>query len=144
LIFLPVSVIAVVFQIGGGYLADFIKLKYLLIVQLIGMLISMVGLTFLSEGIPLYLIILGNGIAGGLFGVVSTVSWPRFYGTKYLGEISGYNMSWVVGGSAIGPYLFSLLSDLSHSYFLSGIVMAIICVVLIFLAIKIDNKNIKV
>jgi len=108
------------------------------------MLISMIGLTFLSEGIPLYLIIIGNGIAGGLFGVVSTVSWPRFYGTKYLGEISGYNMSWVVGGSAIGPYLFSLLSDINHNYFLSGIVMTIICAVLIFLSIKIDNKNIKV
>ena len=144
LIFLPVSVIAVVFQIGGGYLADFIKLKYLLIVQLIGMLISMIGLTFLSEGIPLYLIILGNGISGGLFGVISTVSWPRFYGTKYLGEISGYNMSWGVGGSAIGPYLFSVLSDVNQSYFLSGVVMTIICVVLIFLSIKIDNKNIKV
>lgn len=143
LIFLPISVIAVVFQIGGGYLADFIKLKYLLILQLCGMLLSMIGLTFLAEGIPLYLIIFGNGIAGGLFGVISTVSWPRFYGTKYLGEISGFNMSWVVGGSALGPYLFSILSDVNQSYFLSGIVMTIICAVLIFLSIKIDNKNIK-
>jgi len=99
LIFLPVSVIAVIFQLGGGYLADFIKLKYLLILELFGMLISMIGLTFLSDGIPLYLIIIGNGIAGGLFGVVSVVSWPRFYGTKHLGEISGFNMSWIVAGS---------------------------------------------
>jgi len=144
LIFLPVSVIAFVFQISGGYLADFIKLKYLLIVQLIGMLFSMIGLIFLSDGIPLCLIIIGNGIAGRLFGVVSTVSWPRFYGTKYFGEISGYNMSWVVGGSAIDLYLFSLLSDANQSYFFSGIVMTIICVVLTFLSIKIDNKNIKI
>ncbi|MCB0753105.1 MAG: MFS transporter, partial [Ignavibacteriae bacterium] len=50
LIFLPVSVIAVIFQIGGGYLADIIRLKYLLIAQLFGNLISMIGLIFLSEG----------------------------------------------------------------------------------------------
>ncbi|MCB9211035.1 MAG: MFS transporter [Ignavibacteriales bacterium] len=142
LIFLPVSIIAVVFQIGGGYLADFIRLKHLLRLQLFGMLLSMVGLSFLSEGLPLYLIILGNGIAGGLFGVLSTVSWPRFYGTKYLGEISGFNMSWIVAGSAIGPYLFTFLFDINQTYFYSGIVMLIICSTLFFLSFKIKNKNI--
>lgn len=143
LIFLPVSVIAVVFQLGGGYLADFIKLKYLLILQLFGMLISMIGLIFLSEGIPLYLIIIGNGIAGGLFGVTSTVCWPRFYGTKYLGEISGFSMSWMVAGSAVGPYLFNLLTNLYGSYSSSGIVMTLLCLILLLLSFKIKNKNVS-
>lgn len=141
LIFLPISVIAVVFQIGGGYLADIIKLKYLLILELVGILISTIGLTFLSDGIPLYLIIIGNGIAGGLFGVVSSVSWPRFYGTKHLGEISGYNMSWIVAGSAIGPYLFSQLYNFNGSYFSSGIVMSVVCVLLLLLSFNIKLKN---
>ncbi|MCB9247580.1 MAG: MFS transporter [Ignavibacteriales bacterium] len=139
LIFLPVSVIAVIFQIGGGYLADIIRLKYLLIAQLFGNLISMIGLIFLSEGIPLYLIILGNGIAGGLFGVISSVSWPRFYGTKHLGEISGYSMSWIVAGSAIGPYLFSLLFHLQGDYVFAGIVMFVICSILLLLSLKIKK-----
>ena len=142
LIFLPVSVIAVIFQLIGGYLADFIRLKYLLMVQLSGMLISMFALIFLSGGLPLYLIILGIGIASGLFGVISTVCWPRFYGTKYLGEISGFSMSWVVAGSALGPYLFSLLLEYSGSYSLSGIVMSIICVTLLILSFMIKNKNV--
>jgi MFS family permease len=141
LIFLPVSVIAVIFQLVGGYLADFIRLKYLLMVQLSGMLLSMFALVFLSGGLPLYLIILGIGIASGLFGVISTVCWPRFYGTKYLGEISGFSMSWVVAGSALGPYLFSLLSDFYGDYSSSGIVMSIICVVLLILSFRIKNKN---
>lgn len=141
LIFLPVSVIAVIFQLGSGYVADFIKLKYLLILQLSGMILSMIGLTFLSEGIPLYLIILGNGIASGLFGVISTVCWPRFYGTKHLGEISGFNMSWIVAGSALGPYLFSLLFKIEQNYYWSGIIMIITAVILLFLSIRIDNRN---
>lgn len=143
LIFLPTSVIAVIFQIAGGFLADKIKLKYLLIVQIIGMLISMIGLIFLSSGLPLYLIILGNGIASGLFGVNSTVCWPRFYGTKFLGEISGYNMAWIVAGSAIGPYLFSILLNLSGNYSTSGITMSIVCSILLILSIKIKNTNIE-
>ena len=143
LIFLPISVIAVIFQLVGGYLADFIRLKYLLMVQLSGMLLSMLALIFLSGGLPLYLIMLGVGIASGLFGVISTVCWPRFYGTKYLGEISGFSMSWVVAGSAIGPYLFSLLLEYSGNYSLSGIVMAIICITLLILSFMIKNRNIS-
>lgn len=141
LIFLPVSVIAVVFQLGSGYVADFIKLKYLLILQLSGMILSMIGLTFLAGGIPLYLIILGNGIASGLFGVISTVCWPRFYGTKHLGEISGFNMSWIVAGSALGPYLFSMLFKIEQNYYWSGIIMIITAAILLFLSIRIDNRN---
>jgi MFS transporter, OFA family, oxalate/formate antiporter len=143
LIFLPVSVIAVIFQLGGGYLADFIKLKYLLIVQLTGMLLSMIGLIFLASGIPLYLIIVGNGIASGLFGVVSTVCWPRFYGIKHLGEISGFSMSWIVAGSALGPYLFSILFDLHGNYSSSGIVMTLLVSILLLLSFKIKNTNVE-
>ncbi|MBU1100358.1 MAG: MFS transporter [Bacteroidetes bacterium] len=140
-IFLPSSIVAVTFQLVSGYLADFIKLKYLLFVQLIGMIISMTGLYFLAAGFPIVLIIVGNGVASGLYGVVSSVTWPRYYGTKHLGEISGFNMSWIVAGSAIGPYLFSLLKDFSGSYELSGLVMLIITMVLFILTFKADNVN---
>jgi MFS family permease len=143
LIFLPVSVIAVVFQLAGGFRADFIRLKYLLILKLIGMAMSMAGLAFLSEGLPLYLIILGNGIAGGLFGVLSVIAWPRFYGVKFLGEISGFSMSWIVAGSALGPYIFSQLFNIGESYFSSGLIMLFLCSVLLFLSLKVKNDNIS-
>lgn len=142
-IFLPSAIVAVTFQLVSGYLADFVRLKYLLFVQLTGMIISMTGLYFLAAGFPIILIIAGNGIAGGLFGVISSVTWPRYYGTKHLGEISGFNMSWVVAGSAVGPYLFSLLKEISGSYQLSGLVMLVIAFVLFILTFKADNVNFK-
>jgi MFS family permease len=144
LIFLPVAVIVVIFQLGGGYLADHIRLKYLLIVQLVGMLLSMIGLTFLKAGFRLYLIIAGNGIAGGLFGVLSIITWPRFYGTKFIGEISGFSMSWIVAGSAIGPFIFSLLYNINESYYSSGMVMLFVCAILLASAIRVKNENIEI
>lgn len=141
LIFLPSSVVAVVFQVVGGYLADYIKLKYLLMVQIIGLILSMVGLTMLAHGLPVYLIIIGNGISGGLFGVVSAVMWPRFFGTEHLGAITGFNMSWMVAGSALGPYLFSLFYDYAGNYEIAGIVNLVIAAVLFFLSIYADNVN---
>ena len=142
-IFLPSSVIAVTFQLVSGYLADFIKLKYLLFVLLAGMMISMTGLWFLGAGFPIILIIAGNGIASGLFGVLSSVTWPRFFGTKHLGEIAGFSMSWIVAASAIGPYMFSLLNDISGSYELSGLFFLIIATTLFILSIKAENVNLK-
>ncbi len=141
LIFLPSSVVAVLFQVVCGYLADYVKLKYLLMIQILGLILSMAGLSILDKGLPVYLIILGNGISGGLFGVVSAVMWPRFYGTKHLGAITGYNMSWMVAGSALGPYLFSLLYDFSGNYELSGLFSLILAVVLFILSFRADNVN---
>ncbi|MBI9070922.1 MAG: MFS transporter [Melioribacteraceae bacterium] len=142
-IFLPSSVIAVIFQLSSGYLADFIKLKYLLLVQLLGLLIAMIGLSMLSAGFPVYLIILGNGIGGGLFGVVHSVTWPRYFGTLHLGAISGFASSWVVAGSAIGPYMFSYIKDFSGSYQIGGIVCFIATFILFILSFKADNVNLK-
>jgi MFS family permease len=141
MIFLPSSIVAVLFQVVGGYLADFIKIKYLLMVQLIGMILSMSGLSMLSEGLPVYLVIIGNGISGGLFGVVSSVMWPRFYGIKHLGAITGYNMSWIVAGSALGPYLFSLLYDFSGNYNFAGLINLFIASILFVLSFRADNVN---
>ena len=141
LIFLPAAVIAVIFQISSGYLADIIKLKYLLLIKLTGMIISMIGLSILSPGLPVYLIIIGNGIASGLFGVLSAVTWPRFFGTKYLGAITGYNMSWIVAGSALGPYMFSFINDTFGNYEWAGIISLCAACILFGLAFKADNVN---
>ena len=53
---------------------------------------------------------------GGLWGCLSIVAWPRFYGRKYLGEINGVFMGAQVFASAIGPLLFGAAESLSGSY----------------------------
>ena len=101
----------------------------------------MFGLSILSPGLPVYLIILGNGIASGLFGVLSAVTWPRFFGTKFLGAITGYNMSWIVAGSALGPYMFSFINDSFGNYEWAGIISLLLALILFALSFKADNVN---
>ncbi|MDF1570149.1 MAG: MFS transporter [Bacteroidales bacterium] len=113
-IFLPTSFIAMSIQFGFSYLSDFVKLKYLLILFVAGMLISATGLLILGDTGPGYMLLIGgNGIVWGLYAVLIGVTWPRFFGLKHLGAISGFSLSWTVIGSALGPYLFSL----SYKYF---------------------------
>jgi len=141
-IFIPTSLIAVGVQFAGSYASDFIRLKYPLILFMVGLLLSTFGLTMLGEQPIAYaLIIGGNGIVWGLYTVLIGVTWPRFYGLKNLGAISGFSLSWTVIGSALGPYMFSLSIDLTGSYDLVGWICLGISVLLLLLAFKANNPG---
>lgn len=141
-IFLPTSFIAMAIQFGFSYLSDFVKLKYLLILFVVGMLLSSAGLLVLgSAGAGYILLIGGNGVVWGLYAVLIGVTWPRFFGLKNLGAISGFSMSWTVIGSAMGPYLFSL----SFKYFDGYGPVAWLCLgisaLLLLLAFRANNPG---
>ncbi|RJE71676.1 MFS transporter [Reichenbachiella sp. MSK19-1] len=117
-IFLPSSVIAIVVTLSVSSLSDFIKLKYLLYIMGTSACIALVGMIYLGQwhvdiwllgtiDVSLSTMILGNGIMMGLYSVILSVTWPRFYGRTHLGAISGRSITFVVLGSAIGPILFS-------------------------------------
>ena len=112
-VFLPMSLVSVVISLFSNYISDSIKLRKLLIAMIFGAMIFVIGVISLKAGPGYYLIVIGSGIMGGLFSVLSTITWPRFFGRKHLGAISGKSMSMIVIGSAIAPALFSL----SNSYF---------------------------
>jgi MFS family permease len=140
-IFLPSALVGVGIQIVAGYVSDYIRLKFLLIIEVAGLALSMAGLMFIADNYTIMVIIIGNGIAQGVFGVISTVSWPRFFGTRHLGAISGYNMSWVVAGSAIGPVSFSLSYRWTDSYFSATLACFVVTLVLLLLSFRADNVN---
>ncbi|MEO9964254.1 MAG: MFS transporter [Reichenbachiella sp.] len=120
-IFLPSSVIAIVVTLSVSSLSDFIKLKYLLYVMGTGSMIATVGMNFLDEwSWMIYVLIVGNGIMLGLYGVILSVVWPRFYGILHLGAISGRAITFVVLGSSLGPIAFSESLSITHSYDSAG------------------------
>ena len=141
-LFIPTALIAVVIQFAGSYASDFIRLKYLLILFMTGMLISTSGLTMLGEQSWAYwLIVTGNGIGWGFYTVLIGVTWPRFYGVKNLGAISGASLSWIVIGSALGPYLFSRSFDYTGGYDLVAWLCMAVSGVFFLVAFRADNPN---
>jgi OFA family oxalate/formate antiporter-like MFS transporter len=133
-IFLPASIIALILNLGAGWVSDHIRLKYLVMIQAVGVLVSSAAVLYLSTPATVLLLIIGNGINGGMFGIVVNVPWPRFYGTKNLGRISGFAAGWAVAGSAVGPYLFSLALDTFGGYGAVSILAAAVAVAVLFLA----------
>jgi OFA family oxalate/formate antiporter-like MFS transporter len=120
-IFLPISIISVIARFGGSWLSDLIQMKYLFYAFAAASLAGSLALAI--PGVPgaTVLLIAGMGIAGGLFGVVTTITWPRLYGREHLGAISGLAMSFMVAGSAVGPWIFSLMERIWGHYRYTGI-----------------------
>jgi MFS transporter, OFA family, oxalate/formate antiporter len=140
-IFLPASAIAVVFQFAAGWLSDYVKLKYFLLVQLVGTVLSAAGLIVLAPGLPVVAVITGNGIMGGIFGLLSSITWPKYYGQTHLGAISGFAMGFLVAGSAVGPYAFSLSFTWTGGYAGAAVVCLVVSLVLMVFAFWADRPR---
>ncbi len=115
-VFIPISIISVIISFTGSTLSDYISLKIILALELIGLSIASFALIFLRPGVPVIFLIAGMGIANGTFVVLLNIAWVNTFGKLHLGTISGYAMGWTVAGSALGPFLFSFLRDLYGNY----------------------------
>lgn len=115
-LFLPMAVLSAVANLTGGWASDKTKMKYVLMTLMTGQLTGTLGLLFLNTTVGQILVIVGYGTAGGLFGTLVGVAWPRFFGMAHLGAISGFNMAIMVFGSSLGPILFGKIYDQTGSY----------------------------
>lgn len=136
-IFLPASIIAVAFNFGASWLSDYIRIRYILIVQLTSQLLCMFFMARLSPGINYVMVIVSYGVMGGLFSITNSVVWPRYYGISNLGSITGQVMGFMVAGSAVGPYFFSLVKKHTGSYSAASLVCLALTLVLFVLAFKV-------
>ncbi|GAA3626326.1 MFS transporter [Flavivirga jejuensis] len=140
-IFIPISIIAISVSTLCNILSDYVQHKVYLYLMLLSGVLASLGLIFLSNSIGVYLLIIGLGVYSGLFAVVNAVTWPRFYGRKYLGSITGKIMSFLVVASAIAPSLFSYsFTGLGSYTYISYITLAFL-LFLIIGSFKVKNPQ---
>jgi cyanate permease len=141
-IFLPSSIIAIVIQFIASWISDYIRLKYLLLVFLLGMISTTAALMFLDDSkLSYWILISGMGVTWGMYIVLAAVTWPRFFGLKNLGAISGSSMSLQVIGSALGPYLFSVAFDLNGTYSMVALFSLAVSIILFILSFRANNPS---
>jgi OFA family oxalate/formate antiporter-like MFS transporter len=115
-IFLPSAFIAVGVNFIGGWLSDHTSLRWHLGLFLVGIWVSSLGVLHLDRPWGWYVVAAGNGTFGGMMRLLSTVTWPRYFGRGHLGAISGFAMAWGVAGSAVGPTVFGYSLQYLDSY----------------------------
>jgi sugar phosphate permease len=115
-VFWPMSFFGIAANFIGGWASDRTRLKYLLLIMMAAQAIGTTGSLDFGEPTGRMLFTVGYGVSGGLFGTLTTVTWPRFFGRRHLGAISGLHMSIMVFASAIGPVLFAEARSITGSY----------------------------
>ncbi len=137
--FIPGCIISMILRPLFGRLADSVRLQHILRIELLGLMLMMLGVAFLGEGVMLWVYFIGGGIATALFSLLLSITWPTFFGRDHLGAISGFAMSLMVFGSAIGPWFFSKLEILSGSYRLPALIS--LAVTACFLIASLFTRN---
>jgi len=140
-LFLPASFISVGVNFVASWLSDYVKMRTLLQGQLVAMGLSMAALAALGSGESLLPLIIAYGLSGGFFSVSTTLIWPRYFGTTHLGAIMGLVMGFMVAGSALGPYFFSLIMSLSGAYRSASLTCLAVTVILLVLSLKVRKPK---
>ncbi len=115
-IFIPISVVAVISELVAGYCSDRLALKYILCVMQASLAMSLLGLQSFGTDLGFMVTALGMGISSGIFSLLTAAAWPKLFGRLHLGAIMGVVTAWMVGASAMGPYMFSQGKVFSGSY----------------------------
>lgn len=118
--FLPMAAISTIVNLGASSAIRRLNIYHLLIAHQLLLGGALFTMTHLEHTASYWLTVLLLGAAGGLFVCLVSLAWPQLYGTKHLGAIVGYNASWLVFASAIGPYAFSLGRQLTGDFDLSA------------------------
>jgi MFS family permease len=109
--FLPQAGISVVVNLLASAWADRSALKPVLLLMLGAFFLGALGVLGLASPLGYGALLLGFGVGGGLWGVLSNLAFVRLFGTAALGEISGLNTALSVFASALGPLAFALAQD---------------------------------
>jgi len=139
--FLPQAIVSVCVNLAASALSDYSRLKPVLVVMLMFFLLGALGLVRLDSQWGYWLLVVGFGAGGGLWGVLSNLVFIRHYGSLHLGEISGLNTAITVFASAIGPVSFSLANDSFGSFQAAAIVCAIGLAVLLLISVFTPQPN---
>jgi len=142
-IFLPISVIAISISTVANILSDYIAHKIYLYIMLASGLLAAYGLLTLEDSYGIYFLICGLGMYSGLFAVVNAVTWPRYFGRKFLGAITGKVTSFLVVASALAPSLFSYCFTTFGSYRYISYLLIPFLVFLLLGSIRLKKPELK-
>jgi len=115
-IFVPIAFVSVPATLIGGWLVDTISPLFLAAAMCVAQILMYLTIGYADSAVFAVLAIAGWGIAQGCYAPLTSAALPRLFGRRYLGAISGTQMSAMVIGSAIGPALFAVLEAMTGSY----------------------------
>jgi MFS transporter, OFA family, oxalate/formate antiporter len=140
-VFLPMAVCSVLANLLAGWACDRIRLKWLMMLMLMGQSVGTLGLLNFSRTAGWVMLVGGHGVSNGIFILLAAVVWPRYFGRLHLGAITGLNMCIMVFASAVGPVIFAQAHSLTGRYDEIIIGAAVVPLIVLATGLKADNPQ---
>ena len=115
-IFVPIAFVSVPVTLVGGWLVDRVAPLFIAAAMCAAQIVMYLTVGHVDTPAFAIVAILAWGVAQGCFAPLTSAALPRLFGRRYLGAISGTQMSAMVIGSAIGPAMFALMKSTTGSY----------------------------
>lgn len=130
LVFAPIALTNAFVNLGGGFLADRIPIRYLLGSGLLLLSAGTVMSLYLTSPtmIFFYGTLLGTSI--GVIVLVQNVIWANYFGRAHLGSITGAGTTVLMIGNALGPVPLGFARDVLGGYDLALYLLATLPLVL--------------
>jgi MFS family permease len=116
LIFVPIALISIPITLVAGWLADTISVLRLAVAMAALQLVMYLTVAELAHPVLRIVAVISWGGASGLRAALMAAALPRLFGRAHLGSIAGAQMSALVIGSALGPFLFAWIEAAAGSY----------------------------
>jgi MFS family permease len=116
LIFVPIALISIPITLVSGWLADTIPILSLAVAMAVLQLVMYLTIGELGNPVLRIVAIVSWGASSGLRAALMAAAFPRIFGRTHLGAIAGAQMSALVIGSALGPFLFAWIEGAAGSY----------------------------
>ena len=110
------------FAFLAGFLSDKFPDRYILASAQIIIILSLLSTMLISNTWESFVYAALLGMGSGLMMTVSTVIWPNYFGRQHIGSIRGIHTTSMVAFAALGPFLFGILFDITHTYTIPVIV----------------------
>ncbi|MHA6262820.1 MFS transporter [Arenibacterium sp. CAU 1754] len=119
-------------RLALGRLIDVIGGRMAYLICLSGMIIALIGLTFVVTPGPLYAVVAIYGFSHGALFVVVSPTVAEYFGMRAHGAIFGLVLFFGTLGASVGPILAGRLFDTTGSYFYAFLTLiALICLSLL-------------
>lgn len=115
-LFLPMGAVSIAGSFFFAWWSDRTRMKWVIMSGCLCMTVYALGALGFPHAWGQVLFVVGGGLAGSAFQTMTGVVWARFYGRSELGAISGFSMASIVVASAVGPWVFNGLAELTGTY----------------------------
>lgn len=143
LAFNVIALFSIISNLGMGRLLDRYSARLLLALTMLLLAATMIMVQVMSTPGQAFLYAALQGLVSGVFRVMDSTVWAKYFGRLHLGAIRGATMIGVIGATSLGPYALGLSMDHWGSYapVISGLLVVPLTIAVVALLIKRPTKN---